>query len=64
MRTPYGDRFVWRKSTYSTGQGGQCVEVGAAAEVVGVRDTKDRDGGQLTVSSRAWRAFVDGVARG
>lgn len=30
MRIPHADQFAWRKSTHSTGQGGQCVEVGVA----------------------------------
>jgi hypothetical protein len=29
------------------------------AEVVGVRDTKDRHGGQLTVSGAAWHAAIE-----
>lgn len=48
---------TWRKSTYSTGSGGDCVEV-ASAESVAVRDTKDRDGGTLSFSAEAWRAFL------
>lgn len=28
MRTPHADRFTWHTSSYSGGQGGQCVEVG------------------------------------
>ncbi|QIZ35000.1 DUF397 domain-containing protein [Saccharopolyspora sp. ASAGF58] len=39
----------WRKSTYS-GHNTGCVEVGSAPGLVGVRDTKDRDGGTLAVS--------------
>jgi hypothetical protein len=49
----------WRKSTRSSGNGGDCVEV--ADNLVGVvlvRDTKDRDGGTLTFAPSAWRAFV------
>ena len=50
----------WRKSTYSGDAQGECVEV-ALVETVGVRDTKDRDGGQLAVPSRAWSAFTTAV---
>ncbi|PKW13103.1 DUF397 domain-containing protein [Saccharopolyspora spinosa] len=39
----------WRKSTYN-GRNTGCVEVGFAPGLVGVRDTKDRDGGTLAVS--------------
>ncbi|MEV5713258.1 DUF397 domain-containing protein [Amycolatopsis mediterranei] len=48
---------VWRKSSYS-GAEYSCVEV-ALGPVVGVRDTKARRAGQLTVSARAWRSVLD-----
>jgi hypothetical protein len=47
----------WRTSSYSSGDGGQCVEV-AASDGVAVRDTKDRDGGTLTFTADAWAAFT------
>ncbi|HEY1622967.1 MAG TPA: DUF397 domain-containing protein [Streptosporangiaceae bacterium] len=47
----------WRKSTYSTGDGGQCVEV-ASDDMVTVRDTTDRDGGTLAFSAAAWEQFL------
>jgi hypothetical protein len=50
----------WRKSTYSGDAQGECVEV-AVAEVVGVRDTKDRNGGQLAVNVGEWSAFLAAV---
>ncbi|WP_329108771.1 DUF397 domain-containing protein [Micromonospora sp. NBC_01699] len=53
----------WRKSTRSGSTGGNCVEVATNLPgVVGVRDTKDRDGGTLTFGPAAWRAFV-GLAK-
>ena len=47
----------WRKSSYSSGDGGQCVEV-ASAEGVAVRDTTNRDGATLTFSAEAWQKFT------
>jgi hypothetical protein len=47
----------WRKSTYSDGNGGACVEV-ASADAVMVRDTTDRDGLTLAFSAEAWAAFI------
>jgi hypothetical protein len=47
----------WRKSSYSDGNGGQCVEV-ASAEGVAVRDTTDRGGAVLSIPADAWRAFT------
>ena len=34
---------VWRKSSYSGANGGNCVEVAAAARTVAVRASKDPD---------------------
>jgi hypothetical protein len=47
----------WRKSTYSDGNGGQCVEV-ASDDAVLVRDTQDRQGATLSVTADAWRRFT------
>jgi len=54
----------WRKSSFS-GNGGDCVEVGthAAASRVLVRDTRDRTGPVLTLTSSAWRKFTNRVKR-
>jgi hypothetical protein len=48
----------WRKSSYSDGNGGQCVEVGAD-DMILVRDTTNRDGATLSVPAAAWRRFTD-----
>jgi hypothetical protein len=47
----------WRKSSYSGGNGGSCVEV-ANDGVIMVRDTTNRDGGTLVFSAQAWAAFA------
>ncbi|PZG07157.1 DUF397 domain-containing protein [Micromonospora craterilacus] len=50
---------IWRKSTRSSGNQGNCVEVADnLATVVGVRDSKDRQGPVLTFTPETWRAFV------
>jgi hypothetical protein len=38
---------TWRKSTYSDGNGGACVEVAEGHAAVMVRDTTDRNGTKL-----------------
>jgi hypothetical protein len=48
----------WRKSSYSSGNGGQCVEAGHVPGAVLVRDTKARNGGALAFTADAWRAFT------
>lgn len=52
----------WHKSTYSDGQGGDCVEV-AEGPLTAVRDTKHRDLGSLAFPAREWASFLRGVAR-
>ncbi|MGW4765272.1 DUF397 domain-containing protein [Streptomyces pseudogriseolus] len=53
--------LVWRKSTYSSGEGGECVEVAVAGGGVHVRDSKQvRQGGPvLRVGSAAWAALLE-----
>ncbi|NJP31092.1 DUF397 domain-containing protein [Micromonospora thermarum] len=53
----------WRKSSRSSGNGGNCVEVADNLPgVVAVRDSKDPTGPALTFAPTAWRAFVTQVA--
>ncbi|MEV5536758.1 DUF397 domain-containing protein [Saccharopolyspora shandongensis] len=47
---------AWRKSSRSN-ERRDCVEVGFAPGFVGVRDTKDRDGGTLAFTQARWRDF-------
>lgn len=50
----------WHKSTRSSGNSGNCVEVADNLPgVVLVRDTKDRDGGTLTFGPAQWQGFVN-----
>lgn len=48
---------LWQKSSYSAHQG-DCVEVAPMPPAVGVRDSKSRERGHLTVTPAAWRAFT------
>ncbi len=50
---------VWRTSTRSGGNGGQCVQVARNLPgIVAVRDSKDPDGPALVFSRAAWAAFL------
>jgi len=49
---------AWKKSSKS-GSDDNCVEVKIGADEVGVRDTKDRQGGQIDVPAAAWQAVID-----
>ncbi|GAB3413102.1 DUF397 domain-containing protein [Flindersiella endophytica] len=55
--------FLWRKSSFSSGGNGNCVEVGVGS-AIGVRDTKDRDGGTLVFATSDWNGFVGAVKDG
>ncbi|WP_263656404.1 DUF397 domain-containing protein [Nonomuraea aurantiaca] len=56
---------VWRKSSRSGSNGGQCVEVASNIPgIVAVRDSKDRGGPALTFTPGEWRAFLSGVKDG
>lgn len=55
------DKNRWRKSTYSSSNGGNCTEVATAPGAVLVRDSKDPDGSRLTFSPDTWRTFADRV---
>lgn len=50
--------LAWFKSSYSSDQGGNCVEVAACPGAVHVRDSKDPDGPVLTLTPDAWADFV------
>ncbi|MGW1585603.1 DUF397 domain-containing protein [Streptomyces sp. NPDC002386] len=57
--------LTWHKSSHSSGSGDNCVEVAPTPAVIHVRDSKDREGGRLALSPRAWADFLDhaGTAR-
>ncbi|MEU6175598.1 DUF397 domain-containing protein [Streptantibioticus parmotrematis] len=48
----------WTKSSYSGDGGANCVEVARTPAAVHIRDSKNPDGGILTVNADAWAAFV------
>jgi hypothetical protein len=55
---------AWRKSSYSgTQSGSECVEVGIGPATIGVRDTKARDHGSLSVAKSTWHTFVRHITK-
>jgi hypothetical protein len=67
MRTTEHDlsSAQWRKSTYSGGEGGDCVEVADGLPgIVPVRDSKALEGPALVFPVDSWIAFVVGVRAG
>jgi hypothetical protein len=53
----------WRKSSYSSSNGGNCVEVGTAPRTVTVRDSKNPHGPELAITPQSWRAFTRSLKR-
>jgi hypothetical protein len=54
MTTPDLSRAVWRKSSYSGDNGGQCVEIAANPGWAAIRDSKDPAGGALALNDHTW----------
>ncbi|MFE5587085.1 DUF397 domain-containing protein [Kitasatospora sp. NPDC056531] len=54
--------LAWFKSSYSTNEGAECVEVAETPGVVHVRDSKDKSGPQLAFEPATWNAFVEFAA--
>ncbi|MFJ5557372.1 DUF397 domain-containing protein [Streptomyces sp. NPDC093250] len=57
------DGLRWFKSSYSSEEGGECVEVAIGGVAVYVRDSKQalECGPVLTVGSVAWLALLDAM---
>ena len=52
----------WRKSSYSGGNGAECIEVASLDGAVAVRDTTQNGAGPvLRVTPAAWRLFAGQV---
>ncbi|MEV1020796.1 DUF397 domain-containing protein [Streptomyces sp. NPDC050264] len=54
----------WRKSSYSNGMGGECVEVALSTQQIAVRDSKLRQGSSLSTSPPAWEDFLKAIQVG
>ncbi|MFI1018075.1 DUF397 domain-containing protein [Streptomyces sp. NPDC020965] len=67
INTPDHTGFEWVKSTYSGGEGGQCVEWSPAhatdTGIVPIRDSKTPDGPILTLSPTAFTGLVEFARR-
>lgn len=54
----------WRKSSYSGGSQGECLEVADGYMGVPVRDSKDPHGPALVFPADGWSSFVAAVKYG
>ncbi|CAM5638903.1 DUF397 domain-containing protein [Streptomyces canus] len=55
--------LAWIKSSYSAGNGGECVEVASWLGVAHIRDSKDEAGPMVSLAPDAWIEFVGFAAR-
>jgi len=60
LRHPDLSQAIWRKSTYSSSTGQNCVEVATnLVDGIAVRDSKEPHGPKLLVSPTDWQSFID-----
>ncbi|MFP8943805.1 DUF397 domain-containing protein [Streptomyces fenghuangensis] len=53
-----GSELEWTKSSHSSNDGPDCVEVAATPSTVHVRDSKRIRGARLTFTPEAWAGFT------
>ncbi|WP_328449646.1 DUF397 domain-containing protein [Streptomyces sp. NBC_00386] len=54
-------RPEWIKSSYSTADGPDCVEMAVVPDRILVRDSKNPGGPRLSLAPTAWAAFLPSV---
>lgn len=54
---------LWRKSSHSTNNGGNCIELASTLDTVAVRDSKDPEGPRLLVPRRTFAALLMDLKR-
>ncbi|GHJ19555.1 DUF397 domain-containing protein [Streptomyces albus] len=57
------DALAWTKSSHSSNEGPDCVEVAATPGTVHVRDSKNVAGPRLSVPPGVWADFIASVVR-
>ncbi|MES9604472.1 DUF397 domain-containing protein [Actinomadura sp. NPDC000929] len=62
MNTPELPRPLWRKSTYSGGDEGECIELAPLDGRVGIRDSKNPSAGHLTLTRQTFAALITRLA--
>ena len=66
MNSGYTDlsKLRWHKSSYSSGNGGNCIEVAETPTTVLVRDTQHRNLGYLVFPLTEWTLFLRNLENG
>ncbi|MFI9255596.1 DUF397 domain-containing protein [Streptomyces sp. NPDC053069] len=50
--------LTWFKSSYSSNEGPDCVEVAITPATIHIRDSKNKEGARLTFRDAAWTEFL------
>ncbi|MBM4795065.1 DUF397 domain-containing protein [Streptomyces sioyaensis] len=50
--------LAWIKSSYSSSDGPECVEVATTPDTILIRDSKNPDGPRLTFTPTTWADFL------
>jgi hypothetical protein len=50
--------LAWFKSSYSTNEGGECLEIATVPTTIHIRDSKNLTGPTLAVTPTTWTAFL------
>ncbi|MEU1190097.1 DUF397 domain-containing protein [Streptomyces sp. NPDC005859] len=58
------ENSIWRKSSYSGDQGGECVEIAETPATVAIRDSKTPAGPILTIEPAAFSTFLSWTSSG
>ncbi|MET7674942.1 DUF397 domain-containing protein [Streptomyces seoulensis] len=53
--------LTWFKSSYSSNDGPDCVEVALTPDHIHIRDSKTADGDRLTLPAATWTHFLDSL---
>jgi hypothetical protein len=61
MSTPDLSHAAWRKSSYSSETGGNCVEVAYADGMVAVRDSKNPAQPALILAASTWKRLTSRI---
>jgi hypothetical protein len=62
--TPQAADLLWIKSSYSSNEGGECVEVASVDGAVLVRDSKDVARPHIAVGRIGWQQFTESLGLG
>jgi hypothetical protein len=64
MNVQEQSELTWFKSSYSSGDGGECVEIALHPTTIHIRDSKQPPSSAptLALSPSAWKAFLSAIS--